>query len=452
MTRVKLDEADRRRHAASRWRRALAFGALWLFSGRAAADALDEAEALAHAGKLEEAAAAYTRVLDRSPAQREALVGRSRIRGWLGDGTGALEDLGRVLAADREDREARTQRARVLGWMQRYAEAEQDLSELLARHPRDAEAQLTLGDVLGWQGRFDEALRRYEGASAAAPRDPRPWVALGRTRFWLGDLQAAREAYEQALRIAPGDEEAAQGLRRIERVPRERRARIDAGFRYDVLAGEDWQQTFARLGVRVFRQASLLVGVDHHHRFGAHDVQATLGADLGLPTRGRLSASVSLGPGAEVVARRAYEAELAQPVGGGWIASLRYRHADFAGGIHSDLVSPGIDFGATRYARVLARYTHSFVSGEAQGHSGSARLVLFPEARLGLQLGAAWGTEAFAEARAPQLPSEGRVRGASGRLVWRARESVAVGVGYEYEDVAHAYTRHGISSDVSLSF
>jgi tetratricopeptide (TPR) repeat protein/glycosyltransferase involved in cell wall biosynthesis len=407
--RSSLDHGSRGRGGARGRRRAIAaVGILWLLAGGAGADTLAEAEALARGDRLEEAARAYTRALDASPALREALLGRARVYGWLGERELALADLERVLAASPDDAEARVARARILGWMGRRAEAEGELERVLAARPDDVEARLVLGDVLAWQQRLEEAARSYEAARAAAPGDPRPWLALARIRIWQGDRRRAREAYEQALRIAPGDEEAVAGLRRLESVPRERRARLDAGLRYDVLEGADWRHSWTRLGVRILPRLGLFAGFDHFDRFDESDSQATLGAELALPTRGSLSASVGLGPDADAVARRVYEAELAPPLARGCLALLRYRDSEFAGSVRSDLVSPAIEVEVGRHARVQLRYSHAFVSGGARGRSGSAQLALFPEARLALRLGAAYGTEGFADVRSPDLPDEGR--------------------------------------------
>ena len=76
------------------------------------ADPLAEPRALVRAGKLEEAVAAYTRVLEANPEALEARAERGRVLGWLRRFPEALADLDAVLAVMPRDVDVRIGRSR----------------------------------------------------------------------------------------------------------------------------------------------------------------------------------------------------------------------------------------------------------------------------------------------------------------------------------------------------
>ena len=85
-------------------------------------DPLAEARALVRAGKLEEAVAAYTRVLEANPGALEARTGRGRVLGWLQRFDEALADFDAVLAVTPRDADTRVARSRVLAYAKRFGE------------------------------------------------------------------------------------------------------------------------------------------------------------------------------------------------------------------------------------------------------------------------------------------------------------------------------------------
>lgn len=225
--------------------------------------ALDAARVLARAGRLNEAVAAYTSLLEAYPEDLEARKERARVLGWLHRHAEALEDYDRVLAVTPRDVEAVLARARTLVRLDRVDEAERALREAVADYPDFADAHLTLGGVLLRRGQVGEATAAFTRARSLAPDDPAPLVGLGRTRAAAGDADGAASAREEAL---------AAFDRRLASDPSDRDARVG---RAQLLAG---------LG----RDAEALAEYERVLATSAGDVEAVLGRVPPLVRQGRL--------------------------------------------------------------------------------------------------------------------------------------------------------------------
>ncbi len=133
---------------------------------------------LAEAGRLEEAKAAFEKVLRKEPRHSSALYSRGRLKAERGDAAGALADFEASLAAD----------------------------------PSRVETHLSLGNALAALGRFAEALGPFEEAARLAPKDGRPEVNRANALAALGRTAEAEKTYRRALTLDPGAAEAHHGL------------------------------------------------------------------------------------------------------------------------------------------------------------------------------------------------------------------------------------------------
>jgi len=198
---------------------------------------VQQAMALHQAGKLDDAAAIYARVLALDPNQfecvhylgvaklqkghsEEALVlfdRALRIRATdasLHSNKGlALQNLGRV-----QESLASTERALVLnprlaealnvrGWalrtLGRLPEALESLDKALAERPKFAEAHRRRAVVLSALNRFDEALLAFERALELEPNDADAHGNLGTLLTLMGRGAQARTALDRAIELAP---------------------------------------------------------------------------------------------------------------------------------------------------------------------------------------------------------------------------------------------------------
>jgi YaiO family outer membrane protein len=225
--------------------------------------ALADARALARAGRLDEAVAAYADLLEGHPEDLEIRKERARVLGWLHRHAEALEDYDRVLAVTPRDVEAAVARARALVRLNRVDEAERALREAIADDPAFVDAHLALGSVLLQRGQLEEAIDAFGRARTLAPDDPAPLVGLGRARAAAGDAGGAAAARDEAL---------AAFDRRLASDPSDRDARVG---RAQLLAG---------LG----RDAEALAEYERVLATAAHDVEAVLGRVPLLVRQGRL--------------------------------------------------------------------------------------------------------------------------------------------------------------------
>jgi YaiO family outer membrane protein len=160
---------------------------------------LDAARALVRAGRLDEALAAYTALLEAHPEDLEIRMERARVLGWLHQDAEALADYDRVLAVTPRDADAALARGRALLRLDRVDDGERALREAVADHPDLADAHLALGVLLLRRGQLDEATQAFLRARVLAPDDPAPLVGLGRARAAAGDADGAAAVRQEAL-------------------------------------------------------------------------------------------------------------------------------------------------------------------------------------------------------------------------------------------------------------
>lgn len=177
------------------------------------------------------AAAAFTAVLARRPADVHALFGLARCELQAGRLTAARSRLQEAVAADPDfpgaqsllasvwerlgnPAAAQAARARVRG-DGRYTEAPDPWAVDLAVYGHDPYALLVAASTLVSDQRPRAALPLLHRALTLAPRDARLHRQLGNTLTRLGDLPAARSSLERALALAPEDEKIRTDLLKV---------------------------------------------------------------------------------------------------------------------------------------------------------------------------------------------------------------------------------------------
>ena len=213
---------------------------------------LDDARALVRGGRLDEAVAVYTRLLEAHPEDLEVRTERARILGWLHRPEEALRDYDHVLAVTPRDADAALARARVLLSLDRIDEAERAVRSTIADNPRLSDAQLALGGILLRRGQIVDATAAFTRAHELAPDDADPLLGLARARAAAGDAAAATAARTQALAVLD---------RHLARDASDRDARVARA------------QVLAALG----RDAEALAEYDRVLRASPRDVEAVLG-------------------------------------------------------------------------------------------------------------------------------------------------------------------------------
>ncbi|MDP9132189.1 MAG: tetratricopeptide repeat protein, partial [Nitrospirota bacterium] len=199
---------------------------------------LREAQVHHQSGRLDEAERIYRQILDRVPAQPEALHGlglltyrRGNITdamGWLAQAcmaspcnpvywfnrgvvlqragllAGTVEVYSQAIRYNPRYIEPRTNLGNAYKEMGRLADAQGAYEEILAINPEHAEAHNNLGVVLKEQGRLDAAAEAYRRAIALKPTHAEAQNNLGLVLMEQGRLADAIHSFERALQLLPG--------------------------------------------------------------------------------------------------------------------------------------------------------------------------------------------------------------------------------------------------------
>ncbi|WHZ14891.1 MAG: TPR repeat [Nitrospira sp.] len=199
---------------------------------------LHEAQRHHQAGRLDEAERGYRLILEREPAQSEALHGlgllayrRGNLQGalewlaracsteprnpvyWFNHGVvlqraglvaEAVEAYGKAIQLNQRYIEPRTNLGNAYKELGRLAEAQAAYEQVIAIKPDHAEAQNNLGVVLKEQGRLDEAAEAYRRAIAFKPTHAEAQNNLGLVLLEQGRTDEAIRCFERALQILPG--------------------------------------------------------------------------------------------------------------------------------------------------------------------------------------------------------------------------------------------------------
>jgi len=211
-----------------------------------AGEALQQAVALHHQGRLDEAERLYRAILEQDPGEINALHLLGVLRQQQGKAEAALALLARALAAapdvaiihsnygnalkalGRLDAaalsyqravtldpglvDARYNLGRLLKERGSWAEAVACFEAVLAVEPRSVEVLNDLGLALQELGRLDEAVQRYQAAVRLAPDQAVLHHNLGNTLYRLDRFSAAEASLRRALELQPGLVETAIAL------------------------------------------------------------------------------------------------------------------------------------------------------------------------------------------------------------------------------------------------
>lgn len=162
---------------------------------------LASAYVLYQSGELERAAAAYRRVLQSEPNNRDALHGLAAIALRNDDAQTAQEYQLRALEADPSDAAAMAALIDLRGAADPI-QAESRLKTLIATAPHAAPAHLALGNLYAAQGRWAQAQQSYFAAYTAEPANADYRYNLAVSLDQLRQSQLALRFYRGALEAA----------------------------------------------------------------------------------------------------------------------------------------------------------------------------------------------------------------------------------------------------------
>ena len=171
----------------------------------AAATLLNQAVALHQAGRLDEADAAYGRVLQQAPGQFDATHLSGVVALQRGDLATAEKLISQALATKPRDPGALNNLGTTLMRAGRLEEAREQFERAAKAQPQHLDAQSNLGTVLRRLGRVAEAVAPLKRAWAGNPKSAEIADLLGASLIETGDGRGAVAVFEASVKTRPRD-------------------------------------------------------------------------------------------------------------------------------------------------------------------------------------------------------------------------------------------------------
>lgn len=171
-------------------------------------------QAMAHhqAGRIQQAGAAYRRILEINPNHPDALHLLGGILGQLGKPGHAVALIQAAVKLKPEVALFQSNLAMALTAAERHEEALNAANRAIALDETLAPAYNHKGIALHHLGRLDEAIQCYQAAVKAQPGFANAYNNMGNAHKKLGDVEQAEVCYRKALQLQPASLEAARNL------------------------------------------------------------------------------------------------------------------------------------------------------------------------------------------------------------------------------------------------
>jgi len=169
-------------------------------------------QALAAAGKPEEARDEYAKALNIDPSYVSAMVSMSSYYNLHGNYDEAISCLNAALNIRPDSDQAHYNLALAYSGQGKTAQAIAEYRAALQINPRHDKALVNLGATLAQQGNMTDAIALYQRAIEIAPDNPYAHNALGGALESQGKLDEAVQQYSAALQIQPNFVEARENL------------------------------------------------------------------------------------------------------------------------------------------------------------------------------------------------------------------------------------------------
>ena len=226
-------------------------------------------------GQFARAEELYDEAYKRDPANTPALLGRARMRSWLGHFDAAIADYREGLRHEPQNAEALSGLGWTYAWSHQFDAAVAVFQRLARLQPYDLDPKKGLAYVALWRGHARDARSQFEALASQDPDNPDYALAIGQAAFQEGDLDAAQAAFAKALKLKPDLTAARSGLKAVAQ------ARVQRNPALLVLGGRSSEGGQNRTGLRY---AQVSMQVTHDLRLWVIDDRG-LGADLFTPDR-----------------------------------------------------------------------------------------------------------------------------------------------------------------------
>jgi tetratricopeptide (TPR) repeat protein len=209
-----------------------------------------------HAGRLDEAATAYRKILAIRPDVAEVRNDLGIILAQAGKLDLAAAQFDKAIALKPDLPEAHFNLGNVLKDRGRLSEAAARFEQALALRPNYAEAHNNLGIVSRDQGKLDQAKAHYEHAIALRPDYAEAHNNLGNILWKQDKLDEAAARFEYAIALRPGYAEAHNNLGNV-LLQQDKLEQAVARFEHAIALWPDYTEAHSNLGSALWKQGKL---------------------------------------------------------------------------------------------------------------------------------------------------------------------------------------------------
>jgi tetratricopeptide (TPR) repeat protein len=178
-----------------------------------AADPYERADAFARSGDNRAMEEAYDQLLQKSPDDIRARIGRATARSWQGKTLQAQADFEQVLRLQPDNLDALVGLGYDLAWQGHYDESRSYFERALAIAPDQPGASKGVAYSYLWAGDHLDALNKFESITQQTSTDAEAYVGMGQAHLALGHAKRAALAFENAQSIDSERLDATNGLR-----------------------------------------------------------------------------------------------------------------------------------------------------------------------------------------------------------------------------------------------
>jgi len=173
--------------------------------------------------RYDRAASIYISLAQKHPANPAFLLRAAENFAWRQDYASAANSYRQYLLQRPADPAAQLELAGVLLWWNHLDEAAGAYRTYLERNPEDADARLNLANALLWSKSFDEAAGEFRRVLDERPNDAEAQYGLGQYYESAARADLALEAYRKAGELNPQHQKAAEAAQRLQQtLPQQR--------------------------------------------------------------------------------------------------------------------------------------------------------------------------------------------------------------------------------------
>lgn len=382
----------------------------------------------------------------------ESMLEEARNKSYAQDYPGAIKIYNQVLAGEPDNVEALNGKARVLGWMGQNVSAKELYQKVLSRYPDNIDSLTGLADIHARLKNYAASLELLEKAMQKSPGEKEIFLRLARYNLWAQRKKEAIYYANAILDSNPQDKDAihikrqAQALHSFEHY---------TGYYFlNISNNVDGHNVYTGLRYRPKKNYSLFVQFDYLDRFREVDSKVLWGGSLRIQKNLTVSTELGIAPGAEIFPRFSGRLEIATP-----LTSALVLYGGFGIFHYSNTDSYRAEVAGEYYPvgniSLLARYSISSTEfsegGNASDQSQFLKATWFMSDRNKIYIYFAHGSEAFRTGTIDQVGGiDANIFGIG--LSYFITQTTGVSPSFEFQDRERGTTYRQFGLEIEYRF